>query len=328
MGPTLMQHNIQDLAGPRKNCTAMAPSGDPAIDFTSWPFIVFSIVALLATAVSFASISLHCTNWRKPAQQIWICIVLAIVPVYSLLSWAAFSLFEGRTADNVVMVRDCYDAVIVFAFYRLLLNYIAPTTDSQKSILASKPASKIPLLPPYLHISINPATPHFLSRNTLLVLQFVFVKFSMTLFSLVFQLELDNCADATNLKYGNPWYLAAQFISLPVAMLGILFVYHPVREDVGKFFVVKKFVAVKGMILFGFLQDMILLLLIQSGSITLQNHQAWTLTRIEAFLMSIEMLVLSAILVVLFSYREYAKDEAEVTEVYIDKLGDGFLVSR
>ncbi|KAJ3028471.1 UNVERIFIED_CONTAM: hypothetical protein HDU68_001618 [Siphonaria sp. JEL0065] len=302
------------------------------VDYGSWPFVLVSSIAILATAISFTSIALHWVSFNKPRQQIYIIAILMIVPVYALLSWASFNIAEGRRADNIIMVRDTYDAVIIYAFYNLLLQYIGPTTTSQQSALATKPESWIPLLGPFWKIGYNPKTPTYLRNNTILVWQFVIIKFFMTCASLVFQMHLDNCADVTNLKYGNPWYVLAQFVSLPLALFGIVAMYHPFHEEVAQYFAVQKFLAVKGVIFFGFLQDMILLSLYNWGVISLEGN--WTLTRIEASLMVFEMLVLSGLLLFYFSFREYENCRDEVDggvngekgkvggSEYVDKLGE------
>ncbi|KAI9343565.1 organic solute transporter subunit alpha/Transmembrane protein [Obelidium mucronatum] len=291
---------IQDIVGPKKSCQSLGEGSD-LLDYGSWPFIIISVIAVLATAISITSIALHLTSFNKPRQQVYIIAILLICPIYALLSWSAFSIAEGRRADNIIMVRDCYDAVIIFAFYQLLLQYIAPTTGSQKEALQRKPVSWIPLFGPFWKIGYDPASPNFLSTNTIFVIQFVVIKFFMTCASLLFQIHLDNCADATNLKYGNPWYVLAQFVSLPLALYGIVAMYHPFHVEVSQFYAVEKFLAVKGVILFGFLQDMVLLSLYKSGIINLTGD--WTLTRIEAFLMVVEMLVLSVLLLFYFSHR-------------------------
>ncbi|ORY43611.1 hypothetical protein BCR33DRAFT_850847 [Rhizoclosmatium globosum] len=245
---------LQELAGPKKSCTTTTVD---FVNFKSVPFIVLSLVMVAAIAISITSIILHFINFNKPSQQIYVIAIILIVPVYESLSWSAFTLEEGRRADNLIMVRDAYDAVIIYAFYNLLLQYIGPTTASQKEALARKQPSWIPFLGPCWKIAYDPTTPNYLWFNNLLVIQFVLIKFGMTILSLVFQFQLDNCADATNLKYGNPWYVCAQFISLPLALYGIVAIYHPFHEEVSRFYAVQKFVAVKGVILFGFLQDMI-----------------------------------------------------------------------
>ncbi|KAJ3204078.1 hypothetical protein HDU82_006094 [Entophlyctis luteolus] len=119
---------------------------------------------------------------------------------------------------------------------------------------------------------LDPQSSVFLAATKALVLQFVVLKLAITGVTVYGQAQLDNCSDLINVK----------------------------------------FVVVKGVILLGFIQDMIMLVLYQRGLISLKsNGGIWTLTRLEAYAMTMEVLVLSIMMLYYFSYFEY---ETPVTE--------------
>ncbi|KAJ3131838.1 hypothetical protein HK100_005964 [Physocladia obscura] len=300
-----------------KNCQSLNSVGF-YLSLSDWPFIVASISALLATIIAFTAITLHVFHLSAPHQQIHIICIILMVPVYQILSWSAFSIAEGHRAENIIMIRDSYDAIIIFAFHQLLLAYIGPTAAVVSARFKELPPMELKFL--FKSFTIYPSSPGYLTIANFLVLQFVFLKLGMTFVNLVLQVGLDNCSDVTNLKYGNTWYIANQFVSLPTAIAGIAALYQPVCDDMAQHKAIQKFIAVKGVIFFGFIQDIVLLVLAKDGKIPMESNGIWTLTRIEAFATCLEVLVLSVLLTVYFSHSEYCLDEQ--VESGIETIGD------
>ncbi|KAJ3392113.1 hypothetical protein HDU84_004822 [Entophlyctis sp. JEL0112] len=276
---------------------------DSTISFGDWPFLSLTAAVVVASTVTFTSIAHHFMTFTRPAQQLSIIAILAMIPVYQFLSWGAFSLVTGRRADILITIRDAYDAVIVYAFYSLLRAYISSARCSTPALL--RVANRFTLV-------LDPQSSVFLAATKALVLQFVVLKLAITGVTVYGQAQLDNCSDLINVKYFNAWFAVSQYVSLPLAIIGLAVLHHPVQSQIAHFKAIQKFVVVKGVILLGFIQDMIMLVLYQRGLISLKsNGGIWTLTRLEAYAMTMEVLVLSIMMLYYFSYFEY---ETPVTE--------------
>jgi len=76
----------------------------------------------LACLLSLVLIYLHLTNWTCPEQQIYIVRLILMVPIYAIDSW-----FSLRWKDYTIyfdLLRDCYEAFVIYQFFQLLTAYI------------------------------------------------------------------------------------------------------------------------------------------------------------------------------------------------------------
>jgi len=77
--------------------------------------------------------------------------LLFLVPIYALISFASYlfwvranagQLLFGRTEPHdeqnrstpLILIRDCYEGVVLTSFFYLLLTYLSPNPDEQKEI--------------------------------------------------------------------------------------------------------------------------------------------------------------------------------------------------
>jgi hypothetical protein len=78
--------------------------------------------ASLACALTAANLVQHAWHWWRPALQVHAVRILGMVPVYALASTLA--LFLPRSATLVFIMRDVYEAFVLFAFTSLLVAYL------------------------------------------------------------------------------------------------------------------------------------------------------------------------------------------------------------
>ena len=76
----------------------------------------------IATVVSFYNVYRHLVNYTHPNLQKYIVRIIIIVPVYAVASSLSLR-FEGHSLWFEV-VRDVYEAFVVYSFLCLLLVYV------------------------------------------------------------------------------------------------------------------------------------------------------------------------------------------------------------
>lgn len=64
----------------------------------------------------------HLSAYTNPMQQRYICRILLMVPVYAIDSFIA--LVEYEYGNVVALVRDTYEAYVIYQFYYLLMDYL------------------------------------------------------------------------------------------------------------------------------------------------------------------------------------------------------------
>lgn len=74
-----------------------------------------------------------------------------MVPIYALISFASYLFWVRRNATQLsfghtkshngqnhstllILIRDCYEGVVLTSFFYLLLTYLSPNPDEQKEI--------------------------------------------------------------------------------------------------------------------------------------------------------------------------------------------------
>src|SRR3569623_214309 len=87
--------------------------------------VLYCIGGTCACISLFASIHLlcqHMLHFSKPDYQRYICRIILMVPIYGITSWVSMLYPLHRQIFNIV--RDCYEAFVLYSFTMLLLNYI------------------------------------------------------------------------------------------------------------------------------------------------------------------------------------------------------------
>lgn len=114
----------------------------------------------------------HSQYYWKPKYQSWIIRILLMVPIYAIGSCLSFRFFW--LAPYIDIVRDCYEAFVVYSFFVLLQNYFAGSFEEQVRRLKGKPRQRV--LAPFCCLWINPSGQTFLVTVRLLCLQYVVLR--------------------------------------------------------------------------------------------------------------------------------------------------------
>jgi hypothetical protein len=83
---------------------------------------VAGFCALCATVLTGFLIYCHLSAYTNPQQQRYICRILLMVPVYAVDSFVALMAYEY--GNVVALVRDTYEAYVIYQFYYLLMDYL------------------------------------------------------------------------------------------------------------------------------------------------------------------------------------------------------------
>ncbi|KAJ3261289.1 hypothetical protein HDU77_000917 [Chytriomyces hyalinus] len=279
-----------------------AVAAKPPFASNSWPFIAITTMAILASVLSISTVIMHCAKLTRVRQQLFVILIVCFVPVYEAYSWMSFTTTQDWQAINFNILRDLYDAVVVFSFYSLLRLYIGDNEREQRLILERQSEISLPPLLMFQY-RYDPADPKFLTRNKACVYQFVVLKPLMTVAALCAQFFGVYCAGTGSLKYGHAWYLLVTCMSLTLAMFSIFTLYMAVKEEIKSHNPVQKFFSIKAVIIIGFLQTLLLLTLSNRGKISFPA--GWDLARMDAFVTAAEVLAVTPFLCYYFSHREY-----------------------
>lgn len=95
------------------------------------PILLFCCLfsVLFSTLYSSYTIYTHLLNYRKPILQRHVIRLLLMVPIYSLSS--LISLFSIQAAPLIDLLRDLYEAFVIYSFFTLLVEYLG----GERSIL-------------------------------------------------------------------------------------------------------------------------------------------------------------------------------------------------
>ena len=77
---------------------------------------------LIGCLISFWHLTGHLRNLHKPDVQRRILAILWMVPIYSVSSW--LSMVLPVIEPLLTLIRDCYEAYVIYNFYRLLLEFV------------------------------------------------------------------------------------------------------------------------------------------------------------------------------------------------------------
>jgi len=252
-------------------------------------------------AVSFGLIYLHLKNYTKPQQQRYIIRILVMVPIYSVDTWLSLLFYKYSVFFDVV--RDCYEAYVIFSLFQLLIEYLGGY-ETSKNILEKKPSFS-PIMP-FCCITMQPHR-WFLRASMRLTLQYVLIRPVLTCVTVILHVSGKYCPGQFKMTYGYPWITGINFISVTLAMFALLQFYVLFREDMKPYNIGAKFLAVKFVIFLSFWQTVIVSiaaffhLIAPIKGLTMDQ----TNNCLENALLSVEMLGAAVWHIYAFSYKDY-----------------------
>jgi len=252
----------------------------------------------------------HSRNYTRPHLQRCIVRILFMVPIYSIDSF--FSLLFKDYSLYFDLIRDCYEAYILFMFFTLLVNYIEDESGLPIYVLLSKKSLMSHPFPTCFLPKFQPG-PTFLNVCRLCILQFTIFKPFFTLISLTLEsvgLFEDGNFDANR---GYLWITLLDNFSITISMYFLILFYMAVKEELAGFNPVPKFLCIKSIIFFSFWQGVAIAVMVKIGWI--HSVGSWTTDNVsnglQDFIICIEMFIVSVVHRFVFAYEPFRNPNKE-----------------
>ena len=101
--------------------------------------IVAWVFASTSTLITLTHVIKHLINYSMPGIQVYVVRILFIVPIYSISSALAIQL--GNNGLYAEIVRDIYEAFVLYSFFNLILEFCGGETDCIYQIENESPIS-------------------------------------------------------------------------------------------------------------------------------------------------------------------------------------------
>lgn len=267
---------------------------------------IAGLLGFVAVTVSIRHIHGHLTHYVVPKYQLHIVRILAMVPIYSITSWLALVIRDERWVLVLDLIRDSYEAYVIYNFVILLINYGGGHLHLCR-YLEDQPRMEHPFplngwLPP---LKLGPA---FLSGIRASVLQFVFIKPINSVFKLYLNFHEDDISFRSLILIA---ITLVNNMSVSAALYGLVLFYHAAIDLLRRFNPFAKFMSVKAVVFFSFWQGIVIGLAVNVGIIQdvggfSASEQA---TGLQDVLICFEMAVAAVAHLFVFSYTEYTSRE-------------------
>ncbi|KAG0146287.1 hypothetical protein CROQUDRAFT_657612 [Cronartium quercuum f. sp. fusiforme G11] len=256
-----------------------------------------------ATLLSVWCVFQQLMNYRKPILQRFVVRILIMVPVYSISS--LISLYSLDASFFIDLVRDIYEAFVIYCFFVLLVEYLG----GERSLLILLhgrqptphpwPISKI--LPP-MDIS-DPYTFLNLKRG---VLQYVQIKPMLALLTVVFKATKTYNDGSLTSTSGYTYVSLAYNLSVSLCLYCLAMFWVCTSKDLQPFRPMPKFLCVKGIIFFSFWQGFGISILVALGALKTSSYDTETLSlAIQDTLICFEMPLFALLHLYAFSHKDF-----------------------
>ncbi|EMD32381.1 hypothetical protein CERSUDRAFT_88023 [Gelatoporia subvermispora B] len=227
--------------------------------------LLAGISTIIATGVSAMSIILHLKNYRKPMLQRMVVRIMLMVPLYAISSF--ISLLSLQAAFFIDVVRDIYEAFVIYCFFGLLIGYLGGER-SMLILLHGRPP-KYPVFPTNLFWrEVDPSDPYtflFLKRG---IIQYVQVKPILAVATVILKITGKYNEGDLRASSGYLYVSIIYNISICLALYCLAIFWMCVHEDLKPFRPMPKFLCVKGILFFSFWQGLFISILVAAGAIT------------------------------------------------------------
>jgi len=236
-----------------------------------------------------------------------------MVPIYSIDSWLSFRFYWLSVYFD--LFRDCYEAVVIYEFYALLVAY---TGGYERTKNAFEQRSAFKLLIPLCCWEVSPRRGmlRWLSRLTL---QYVLLRPTMAIISVILQVDGKFCTgELTAFSAGYPYITAIGLVSVTVSMYALVLFYVVAKDELKPHNPVPKFLSIKFIIMMSFWQQVIVAGLVKINVI--HDTTRWTSddisTGVQNALVCVEMLIVAVWHLSAFSHQEFASQGPQRTSIW------------
>ncbi|KAL4064689.1 organic solute transporter Ostalpha-domain-containing protein [Scleroderma yunnanense] len=273
--------------------------------------------AALTLLISFVSVYQHCRHYHKPNEQRQILRILYMPPVYAIISFFSYRFFRSYTYYSLIESGTLNRLIDRVLSRLLLVEFVANTATDHDALKAIERKDKRSLPIPFCCWRYRPTKAYFMYTVKWSVLQYVIIRPACSIAGIICEAYNVLCeAAGFNIQYANVYLEAIDFISISVALYGLLLFYGLTKEELVGRRPLAKFLAIKLIVMFTFYQSFIFTSM--EGTV-IKSTDYWTATNIAdgltALAICIEMVFFSAFMWWAYTANEYKIDGAPPTGV-------------
>eukprot|EP00520_Triparma_pacifica_P001188 CAMPEP_0118643888 /NCGR_PEP_ID=MMETSP0785-20121206/6630_1 /TAXON_ID=91992 /ORGANISM="Bolidomonas pacifica, Strain CCMP 1866" /LENGTH=528 /DNA_ID=CAMNT_0006535579 /DNA_START=75 /DNA_END=1658 /DNA_ORIENTATION=- len=282
---------------------------------------------LIGGLISMWHVTSHLRNFHNPVVQRKILAILWMAPIYSTTSW--FSLVFPKVEAYLSIVKDCYEAYVVYVFLSFLISVMG--NGDREAVVDKLALHSSHLSAPFSCFGCcfrSAPTSNRVKANATLtqcqVCALQFVMFKPVLAALNFSVnhlhlwQPDEEGKEGRMIYGVDWknptvyILVCTNLSVSLAFFGLLKFYHLVAPELQWCRPWPKFLCIKGVVFATFWQGLAINILVKTAG--------WA-KQAQSFLICIEMLIASIAHFYVFPHYEWESGYVRETKSKT-KFGD------
>ncbi|KAI3625301.1 hypothetical protein CBS9595_000662 [Malassezia furfur] len=226
--------------------------------------LLCTCATLFTTVYSSYSIWLQLKHYYKPFLQRYVVRILVMPLLYAITS--AISLYSLQLAEMIGLVRDLYEAFVIYCFFNLLVEYLSGESEILTMLRGRNPTPHIfplslflapaDLSDPYVFLWVKRGVQQYVQFKPILAIATVILKF------------IGKYEDGRlGLENGYTWISLLYNVSVFIALYSLTLFWMCLRSELKPFHVAGKFMCVKGVIFFSFWQGLTISILVAAGII-------------------------------------------------------------
>jgi len=244
-----------------------------------------------------------------------------MVPIYSITAWLALVLANSDDSLLLDVIRDSYEAYVIYNFLVLLIN--AGGGERQLTyLLELKPRMRHPWPLQNVFAPIQLGA-NFLYWTRAACLQFVFVKPASSI-AAVWLNRRGLLGEGVDFSKGSVYLAVVNNISVSIALYALILFYFATEDLLSPFRPLPKFLAVKMVVFFSFWQGFALACMVRLGVLKdVEGFDAKSqATGLQDLLICIEMLIAAICHHFVFSYEEFEDYAPDPKRPLLRNFGD------
>jgi hypothetical protein len=269
-------------------------------------WLIAGCAAALTTCISLFTISGHLLHYNKPLEQRQVIRVLLFPVVYAIISFFSYRFFRAYTYYE--LIEAGYESFAIAAFLMLMLQFIGKSVQDQVSVFARKDKKPLPI--PFCCWRYRPSKAYFLVLLKWSVVQYCFIRPALSIAGIVTEAYGVYCSSRLSYKYAYVYLTSIDFVSISIALYGLIVLYTLVKEDLKGRRPLAKFATIKLGIFLIFYQGFIFSMLANHGVLHATTY--WTTENISdglnALCTTCEMVLIAALQLWAFNWKEYRID--------------------
>jgi len=283
------------------------------LEMHEWAWIIAGIFSVFAIVISFVIIWKHLRNYNEPRVQKYIVRVVLMIPIYTIDSYLSLLFKDFALYFNVT--RDCYEAYVLFMFFRLLVE-MADGEENLARQMEQVPQIKYTL--PFCCFHIKPGR-IFLHRCKQMILQFVVCKPILAVATFI--MELANVYDDGDLSLTSGYlYISILYnISITISLYFLVLFYEATKGILASFKPISKFLCIKAVIFFSFWQGVVIAVMVYFN-ILIEGSGDWSTGEVSSatqnFIICLEMVPCAIAYAFTFGHKSFKR--ADVNQQLLD----------